>query len=120
MNKQLVLAAALAASVMACKSGNPNLRNEIGVKINATQPAIQKCYQNVLYTSRKVRGMMVLQMAANAEGQFIDVNTLRDEPANPVLRYCVVQELSKLRLDKAPGKRIEITSVPIKFEWSNP
>ena len=117
MNKHVLLLAVLVAG---CKSGNPNLRNEIGAKIASTQPAIQQCYQNVLYTSRKVRGMMVLQMAANAEGQFIDVNTLRDEPSNPVLRYCVVQELGKLRLDKAPGKRVEITSVPIRFEWSNP
>ena len=119
MNK-LVLLAVATATVVGCKSGNPNLRNEIGAKIASTQPAIQKCYQNILYTNRKVRGMMVLQMAANAEGQFVDVNTLRDEPANPVLRYCVVQELGKLRLDKAPGKRVEITSVPVKFDWSNP
>ena len=117
MNKQVLL---LAVLVAACKSGNPNLRNEISAKIAATQPAIQKCYQNILYTNRKVRGMMVLQMAANADGQFIDVNTLRDEPSNPVLRYCVVQELGKLKLDKPPGKRVDITSVPIKFDWSNP
>lgn len=119
MNKHVLLLAVLVGAA-GCKSGNPNLRNEIGAKIASTQPAIQQCYQNVLYTSRKVRGMMVLQMAANAEGQFIDVNTLRDEPANPVLRYCVVQELAKLRLDKPPGKRVDIQSVPIRFDWSNP
>jgi len=119
MNKHVLLAA-LIATTAGCPSGNPNLRNEIGAKISSTQPAIQKCYQNILYTNRKVRGMMVLQMAANAEGQFVDVNTLRDEPANPVLRYCVVQELGKLKLDKPPGKRVEITSVPVKFDWSNP
>jgi hypothetical protein len=118
MNKLILLA--VACGVSACKSGNPNLRNEIGQKIASTQPAIQKCYQNVLYTSRKTQGMMVVMMAANAEGQFVDVSTRRDEPANPVLRYCVVQELSKLRLDKPPGKRVDIESVPIKFSWSNP
>jgi len=118
MNKLILVAAVLASA--GCSSGNPNLRNEVGSKIAGTQPAIQKCYQNILYTNRKVRGMMVLQMAANADGQFVDVNTLRDEPANPVLRYCVVQELGKLKLDKPPGKRVEITSVPVKFEWSNP
>lgn len=118
MNKHFMIAAI--AATAACSSGNPNLRNDIGAKISSAQPAIQKCYQNILYTKRSVRGMMVLQMAANAEGQFIDVNTLRDEPANPVLRYCVVQELGKLRLDKPPGKRVDITSVPIRFEWSNP
>jgi hypothetical protein len=116
MNKLVLLSIALAA----CSSGNPNLKNDVGAKIASAQPGIQKCYQNVLYTSRKTRGMMVLQMAANAEGQFIDVSTRRDEPANPVLRFCVVQEFQKLRLDKPPGKRVEIESVPVKFEWSNP
>ncbi len=119
MNKQILLAAAIVA-LTGCKSGNPHLRDEVAAKIASTQQPIQKCYQNVLYTNRKVRGMMVLQMAANADGQFIDVNTLRDEPADPVLRYCVVQELGKLRLDKPPGKRVDISSVPIKFDWSNP
>jgi hypothetical protein len=117
MNK---LALASIVFAIGCKSGNPHLRDEISAKIASTQQPIQACYQNVLYTNRKVRGMMVLQMAANADGQFIDVNTLRDEPQDPVLRYCVVQELGKLKLDKPPGKRVEITSVPIKFEWSNP
>jgi hypothetical protein len=120
MNKLTLTAVLAFVGVAACKSGNPNLRNEIAAKIASTQPAIQKCYQNVLYTNRKVHGMMVLQMAARDDGQFIDVNTLRDEPANPVLRYCVVQELGKLKLDKPPGKRVDITSVPVKFEWSNP
>jgi hypothetical protein len=118
MNKLVLLA--LVCGVAACKSGNPNLKNDVGAKIASAQPGIQKCYQNVLYTSRKTRGMMVLQMAANAEGQFVDISTRRDEPANPVLRFCVVQELAKLRLDKPPGKRVDIESVPIKFEWSNP
>ena len=118
MNKLLLVAAV--CGMAACKSGNPNLKNDVGAKIASAQPGIQKCYQNVLYTNRKVRGMMVLQMAANAEGQFVDISTRRDEPANPVLRYCVVQEFAKLRLDKPPGKRVDIESVPVKFEWSNP
>jgi hypothetical protein len=118
MNKLLLIA--FVVGVPACKSGNPNLKNEIGAKIASTQPGVQKCYQNVLYTNRKVRGMMVLQMAANADGQFIDISTRRDEPAHPVLRFCVVQEFAKLKLDKPPGKRVDIESVPIKFEFSNP
>ena len=118
MNKLLLLA--LACGIAACKSGNPNLKNDVGAKIASAQPGIQKCYQNVLYTSRKTRGMMVLTMAANDQGQFVDVTTRRDEPANPVLRYCVIQEFLKLKLDKPPGKRVDIESVPVKFEWSNP
>lgn len=127
MSKYLLSARVLASLTIlgslvgGCGGSNPNLRNEIGAKIASTQQPIQACYQRVLMTNRKVRGMVVIQMAAHAEtGQFIDVSTLRDEPADPVLRYCVVQELLKLKLDKPPGKRVEITSVPIKFEWANP
>jgi hypothetical protein len=36
------------------------------------------------------------------------------------LHHAVAQELGKLKLDKPPGKRVDITSVPVKFEWSNP
>ncbi len=125
MSKQLLGCAAaitLAATLAACATGaDPKIRTDISAKLAAAQSPIQACYQRVLTTNRKVRGMVVIQMAAHAEtGQFIDISTRRDEPADPVLRYCIVQELAKLKLDKPPGKRVEIESVPIRFEWSNP
>lgn len=118
MSKYLALAAALAA----CNTGtDPKIRDEIGAKLSSAQTPITACYQKQLYVNRKLRGMYVVQLAVNAEtGAFSDISLRRDEPADPVLRYCVVQELAKLRLDKPPGKRIELDSVPIKFEPSNP
>lgn len=119
MNK---LALLVLPTVIACKTGvDPAMRADISAKLQSAQTPIQQCYQRQLTTNRKLRGMVVVQAAAHAEtGQLIDVSTRRDEPNDPVLRYCVVQELGKLKLDKPPGQRVEITSVPIRFEWSNP
>jgi hypothetical protein len=64
--------------------------------------------------------MYVVQLAVAADGQFTEVVLRRDEPQDPVLRYCVTQTLARLKLDKPPGKRVEVESVPIKLEWANP
>jgi len=48
------------------------------------------------------------------------VSLRRDEPADPVLKFCVVQAIAKLKLDKPAGERVVLDSIPIKFEWSNP
>ncbi len=119
MSKQLAIALLVLG---ACATGaDPKIRTEIGAKITSAQAPIQACYQKSLFTNRKLRGMYVVQFAAAADtGQFQEITLRRDEPADPVLRFCVIQELAKLKLDKPPGKRIEVDSVPIKFEPSNP
>src|SRR5262245_50103630 len=119
MSKHIVIAAALLAG---CASGtDPKVRNEIGAKLSSAQQPITNCYQKQLYVNRKLQGMYVVQLAVNPDsGQFSDISLRRDEPADPVLRYCVIQELAKLKLDKPPGKRIEVDSFPIKFAPSNP
>jgi len=67
--------------------------------------------------ARHVRG----SAGVNGEtGEFGEINLRRDEPQDPVLRFCVIGVLAKLKLDKPPGSRIVLESVPIKFEWSNP
>ena len=120
MNKLLLIALVIATS--ACASGpKRDIRGEIGAKLATAQTPIQACFQNSLYTNRKLRGMYVMQMAVNGEtGEFGEINLRRDEPQDPVLRFCVVSVLAKLKLDKPPGSRVELESVPIKFEWSNP
>ena len=120
MSKHLLLLAALTAG--ACKTGaDPAIRNDLSAKLASAQTPIQACYQKSLTTNRKLRGMYVVSLAANGDtGQFQDVTVRRDEPGDPVLSYCVVQTLAKLKLDKPPGKRVDVESVPIKFEWSNP
>ena len=64
--------------------------------------------------------MVVVQAAILPDGQFTEVSLRRDEPADPVLRFCVVQAVAGLKLDKPTGERIQLESIPIKFEWSNP
>jgi hypothetical protein len=119
MSKHLALLAVLVAG---CATGtDPKVRNEIGAKLSSAQTPIAACYQKQLYVNRKLQGMYVVQLAVNAEsGAFTDISLRRDEPADPVLRFCVIQELAKLHLDKPPGKRIEVDSIPIKFAPSNP
>ncbi|MFT3699561.1 MAG: AgmX/PglI C-terminal domain-containing protein [Kofleriaceae bacterium] len=118
MNK-LVLVVALAA----CKSAGmtPEMRTDIQAKVEGAQPAITACYQKSLTTNRKLRGMMVATFSANADtGAFQEITLRRDEPNDPVLRFCVVSELSKLALSKPPGSRIVVDSYPLKFDWANP
>lgn len=120
MTKYFLLAVLLAAG---CKSAgtDPAIRTDITAKLASAQEPIQRCYQKSLTTNRKLRGMYVVQLAAAGDtGQFTEISLRRDEPADPVLRFCVIQELAKLKLDKPPGARVDVESVPIKFEWSNP
>jgi hypothetical protein len=119
MSRLVLIALALAA----CKSAGmtPALRTEIQTKVEGAQPAIQACYQKSLTTNRKLQGMMVATFSADGKtGQFQEITLRRDEPNDPVLRFCVISELAKLRLDKPPGVRVPIDSYPIKFEWANP
>ncbi|MEO8548393.1 MAG: AgmX/PglI C-terminal domain-containing protein [Kofleriaceae bacterium] len=120
---RLALMLVVLGSFAACKSAGmtPTLRTEIQTKVEGAQPAIQACYQKSLTTNRKLRGMMVATWAADGTtGQFQEITLRRDEPNDPVLRFCVISELAKLRLDKPPGNRVPIDSYPIKFEWANP
>lgn len=121
MSKQLVRACLLLASFAACKTGpDPMIRTTIAAKLESAKPAITECYQTSLTTNRKLAGMYVAQMTVDEQGHFTNVSLRRDEPADPVLRFCVVQTLAKLRLDKPPGGKVVLDSVPIKFEWANP
>lgn len=123
MSKQTaILAVAALAMLGACakKGMTPEVRSEITTKLASTQTPIQECYQRQLTTNRKLRGMVVAQAAIAPDGQFGEVMLRRDEPADPVLRFCVVQAIAKLKLDKPTGERVVLDSIPIKFEWSNP
>jgi hypothetical protein len=115
--------ALLLATLAACKSAGmtPAMRTEIQTKVEGAQPAIQACYQKSLTTNRKLQGMMVATFSADGKtGQFQEITLRRDEPNDPVLRFCVISELAKLALAKPPGDRVVIDSYPIKFEWANP
>jgi hypothetical protein len=120
MNKLMLLLAAASLAACAKKGMTPETRTEISTKLAGTQSPIQQCYQRQLTTNRKLRGMVVAQAAIAPDGQFGEVTLRRDEPADPVLRFCVVQEIAKLKLDKPTGERVVLESIPIKFDWSNP
>ncbi|HEX5060550.1 MAG TPA: AgmX/PglI C-terminal domain-containing protein [Kofleriaceae bacterium] len=124
MNKLTLFIAAVSLSALAgacAKQGmTPAVRNEITAKLQSTQTPIQQCYARQLATNRKLAGMVVAQAAIAPDGQFGEVSLRRDEPADPVLRFCVVQEIAKLKLDKPTGERVVLDSIPIKFVWANP
>ena len=124
MNKTTIVIAAvvLSSGLAACaKPGmSPAVRTEITTKLQATQTPIQECYQRQLTVNRKLQGMVVAQAAIQPDGSFSEVTLRRDEPADPVLKFCVVQELAKIKLDKPMGERVVLESIPIKFEWANP
>ncbi|HTL38486.1 MAG TPA: AgmX/PglI C-terminal domain-containing protein [Kofleriaceae bacterium] len=118
MSRLAVIALVLAACA---KQGiTPQTRSEIEAKLQSTQPQIQQCYQRQLTVNRKLQGMVVAQAAIAPDGQFGEVMLRRDEPQDPVLKFCVVQEIAKLKLDKPVGQRVVLESIPIKFEWANP
>lgn len=123
MSKSIFLALASLSALGGCASGGNDaaLRADISAKLASAQAPIQRCYQRSLTTNRRLRGMYVVQLAAMPDtGQFGDISLRRDEPADPVLRFCVISELARLRLDKPPGKRVQVDSIPIKFEWTEP
>lgn len=123
MNNLVLLPLAATLALGACKSAGmtPTMRTEIQTKVESAQPAIQACYQRSVTTNRKLRGMMVATFSAAGDtGKFQEITLRRDEPNDPVLRFCVVSEISKLGLDKPPGSRVVVESYPIKFDWTNP
>ena len=117
---KLAIASLLALGACAKPGMTPQVRNEISAKLATTQQPVQECYARLLTTNRKLRGMIVAQAAVLPDGSFGEVTLRRDEPQDPALKFCVVQAIAKLHLDKPPGERIVLDSIPMKFEWSNP
>lgn len=114
---------AVVIALAACKSAGmtPEMRTDIQTTVQSAQTPIQACYQRQVTTNRKLRGMMVLTFsAAEKTGQLGEITLRRDEPQDPVLKFCVISELAKLHLAKPPETRVVIDSYPIKFDWSNP
>lgn len=121
MSKHLALACAIVVTGCGGAAMTPAVRADIGARIQSAQAPIATCYQRALTTNRKLRGMMVFTFAAQPKsGQFSEITLMRDEMSDPALRFCVIGELAKLKLEKPLDTRLVVESVPMRFEWTNP
>jgi hypothetical protein len=121
MTKHLGLALVLALAGCPSAGMTPEVHADIAARLQSAQTPIATCYQKALTTNRKLRGMMIVQLAAAADtGQFSEITLRRDEIQDPVMKFCVIGELAKLKLEKPQKARIVVESIPLKFDWSNP
>jgi len=90
-------------------------RADITGRMTTVQQPLQGCYQAALKTNRKLQGTMVLAfVAAPQTGQFQEITVTHDELNDPGMRKCVIDEVSKLKLEKPQASRVSI-SYPIHF-----
>ena len=116
-----LLAAAALAALPACKSAGmgAETRADIAAQMKTAEGPLQECYASALKANRSVRGMITLNLIAEANtGQFKNINVLRDEPNDRAVRQCVIAEIGKLKLDKPTGSSVQIDQ-PIRFAPSN-
>jgi hypothetical protein len=126
MSKPFALLLAAAAvfsfgSLAGCsKAGmGAEVRKDVTGRMETAEPDITGCYAAALKKSRKVRGMMVLSITAAADsGEFKNITVTRDEPNDQELKTCVIEEVSKLKLEK-PQKTNVTFSYPLRFEPTN-
>ena len=116
----LSAAIALAGAAGCSKAGmGAEVRKDVTGQMETAEPDITGCYAASLKKSRKVRGMMVLSITAAADsGEFKNITVTRDEPGDPALKTCVIDEVSKLKLEK-PQKTHVTFSYPLRFEPTN-
>jgi hypothetical protein len=119
MNKLIALSITVAAlaTLGACKTGNPQQRNDIIAQMNSIKPPLDSCYQIALARNRKTPGgMMTVELIAEAgTGQFKNVLVRRDEIQDPAVRMCVITEVGKLKLPKPPESNVQI---PYAFRFT--
>jgi hypothetical protein len=110
-----ILKVALGASLLAAACSNTGLggavRTDITARMETTRDPIAACYATRLKANRKLKGLIVLAVTAEAKtGQFTEVKIRRDELGDPDLNDCVVAEVSKLKLEQP-------TKSPVQFEY---
>jgi hypothetical protein len=113
------LAGALALG--ACKSAGmgPETRADIAAQLKTAEAPIQACYAEALKKNRRSKGVISLRFVAEAStGQFKNINILRDEPGNPDITKCVVEEIGKLKLSKPTSSQVLIDQ-PIRLMPNN-
>jgi hypothetical protein len=92
------------------------VRGDVSGRMETAQPSFTSCYATALKRSRKVRGMLVLSITAAADsGEFKNITVSRDELGDPQLKQCVIDEVSKLKLEK-PQKTNITFAYPLRFD----
>ena len=112
----LLLCAAGAGSLGCGGSGmGAAVRTDVTTRMQTAEPALTACYASALQRSRKVKGMLVLSITAEAStGQFKNINVTRDELGDPEMKKCVIDEVAKQKLEK-PQKTNITFSYPLRF-----
>jgi len=117
----VTLLVAGASALTACKSAGmgPETRADIAAQMKLAEAPIQACYAEALKRNRRARGVISLQLTAEAStGQFKNVSVLRDEPRDPEVTRCVVTEVGKLKLSKPTSSAVLIDQ-PIRLMPNN-
>lgn len=106
----------LALAACARTGTGAGVRTDITARIQSVQAPITQCYADALQRNRKLRGMMVAQLDAAADsGQFEHITLSRDEPGDPGLRQCVIDQLASLKLAKPQRTAVQF-SYPFDFQ----
>jgi hypothetical protein len=104
-------------TLAACKTGNPQQRQDIIATMGTVKQPLDDCYQMALARNRRTPGgFITVELIAEARtGQFKNVIVRRDEIQDPAVRMCVIQNVSQLRLPKPPDSNVQI---PYAFRFT--
>lgn len=115
----LILASTMASvlAVAGCASGgSAEVRADIIAQMATTRTPLDACYENALARNRKLKGMVTIELIAEAStGQFKNVIIRRDEVQDPAVRMCIINAVSKLKLSTPTSSN---TQIPYAFRFS--
>jgi hypothetical protein len=122
MSKLTMIATAiLVATTLGCGGAGmgAETRADIQARMQSTQDPIQACYAAALKRNRKLKGMVTVELTAEAStGQFKNVIFRRDEVNDQSVRECITAEIAKLKLQKPTSTMVSI-SYAFRFSPTN-
>lgn len=107
--------------VAACKSSGmgTEVRTDIQTQMASAKPALDDCYKTALKSNRRLRGMITVDLIAEAStGLFKNVAIRRDELQDPTVRQCIQSEITKLKLATPTSANVQF-SYPFRFSPTN-
>jgi hypothetical protein len=114
---KLIALVLVAAAAMACKTGNPQQRQDIINTMSQVKQPLDDCYQIALARNRKTPGgFITVELVAEAgTGQFKNVLIRRDEVQDPAVRMCVITAVSQQKMSKPPDSNV---TIPFAFRFT--